>query len=108
MSKSYFLVYKTKNILNSNISKILIFKTAELAYEYAINNDYHLKKEILNTVDDAIKQKIIWKTSAGFPTRICKIIEIDSDLLCNIYQLPTKDTNIVHFLYKQLKLLSIA
>lgn len=108
MSKTYFLVYKTKNVLNSNVSRVLIFKTAELAYEYALNTDTHFKKAKMNLLDDAIKSKIVWKTSSSFPTYMCKLIEIDSELLCEIYQVSSSEQNTVHFLYKQLKLLNIA
>jgi hypothetical protein len=109
MDDSYLLIFKTKNIFASNITKILLFKNSTEAYEYAINIDPFMKRDKIYTLEEALNNKYIWQSNLGqFPNYNCKIFKVSSDVLWNIYQdIKQSDRNILQYFYKQLKLYNI-
>lgn len=102
MSNSYLVLLKTRQILNISISKVVLFNSMNLAYDYALNLNY--PKDKINTIDDAIKTYQVWKSykNSSLPIYECKIIPIDNDILCNIYQTLPDNEKIIPYIYKEL------
>ncbi len=101
MSNSYLVILKTRQLLSLSISKVLLFNNIETAYEYAIN--IGVTKEKINTLEDTIKTHIVWKSSkAVLPIYECKIIPVDNDILCNIYQTLPDNEKVMPYIYKEL------
>lgn len=104
MSSPCLLVCKYVDLFRTTISKVILFKSSEIAYEYGLLIDKHINKEIINPYEISLMDKIIWKSSKhSFPTYICEIISIDSDLLCNIYQGADDSKRLIEYIYKSLK-----
>ncbi len=101
MSNSYLVILKTRQLLSLSISKVLLFSNIETAYEYAIN--ISVSKEKINTLEETIKTNIVWKSSKNtLPIYECKIIPVDNDILCNIYQTLPDNEKIMPYIYKEL------
>jgi len=100
MSNSYLVILKIRQLLSISISKVVIFNDINSAYEYAMNLSY--PKEKANTLDDVIKTRLVWKSKSILPIYECKIIPIDNDILCNIYQTLPDNEKIVPYIYKEL------
>jgi hypothetical protein len=109
MSTGYLLVLKNKNIFNSQINRIIMFKSFDVAYEYGKNLEPFMKKEIVYTQEEAEKNNVIWITSKNnYPQITCKIYPISNDTALNIYlTINESEKNIVQFLYKNLKINNI-
>jgi len=105
MSNGYLVVLKNKNIFNSQINKVIMFRSFDIAYEYGKNLEPFLKKEIIYTKEDVNKNHVIWITSKNsFPQITCKMYPISNDTLLNIYlTIQDGEKNIINFLYKNLK-----
>ncbi len=103
MSNSYLLIIKSRQLMSMSISKIVLFNDPKLAYEYGINVMYN--KEKVNTLEKALETNLVWTSpKTTFPICECKIITIDNDILCNIYQtLPNNEKILLH-IYKELVL----
>ncbi len=101
MSASYLVILKTKQLLSLSISKLVLFNNIETAYEYAIN--IGVTKEKINTLEETIKTNIVWKSKNNvLPIYECKIIPVDNDILCNIYQTLPDNEKIMPYIYKEL------
>ena len=101
MSNSYLVILKSRQLTSLSISKVLLFSNIDLAYEYAIN--IALVKEKVNTLEDTIKTHVVWKSSKRvLPIYECKILPIDNDILCNIYQTLPDNEKIMPYIYKEL------
>jgi len=100
MSNSYLVILKIRQLLSISISKVVIFNDMNSAYEYAMNLSY--PKEKANTLDDVIKTRLVWKSKSTLPIYECKIIPIDNDILCNIYQTLPDNEKLVPYIYKEL------
>lgn len=105
MSNGYIVVLKNKNIFNSQINKVIMFKSFDIAYEYGKNLEPFMKKEIVYTKEEVEKNHVLWITSKNsFPQITCKIYPISNDTLLNIYlTIQEGEKNIIQFLYKNLK-----
>ena len=87
MTQSYILILKSKNIFSSTITKLLLFQNIDDAYNYGLNLDLQIDREIIYTLDKVIQNKILWTSNKNtFPYYTCKIYPILNDDLCNIYQ----------------------
>lgn len=104
MTNSYIVILKSKNIFSSNINKVYLFSSLDNAYEYAVNLEQHLKKDLINTQEIAINTNLVWKSKNTFPYWSCKIYPIDNDVIWNIYQGTEQDKYLVQYLYKNLKI----
>jgi len=101
MSNSYLVILKSRQLTSLSISKVVLFSNIDLAYEYAINMGFN--KEKVNTLDETIKTNVVWKSSKRvLPINECKIIPIDNDILCNIYQTLPDNEKIMPYIYKEL------
>ena len=101
MSNSYLVILKSRQLLSLSISKVVLFSNINLAYDYAINLSFY--KEKINTLDDTIKTHLVWKgPKNNLPIYECKIIPIDNDILCNIYQTLPDNEKIMPYIYKEL------
>lgn len=101
MSNSYLVVLKSRQLLSLSISKVVLFANINTAYDYAINLGFN--KEKINTIEDTLKTNIAWKSSKSvLPIYECKIIPIDNDILCNIYQTLPDNEKIIPYIYKEL------
>ncbi len=116
MSNGYFVTLKCKNVFNSSITKLFFFKNINNAYEYGINIEPYIKRELLNTLETSIQTNILWASSQNvFPHYICKIYEVSNDVILNIYHSTpmlnsTANANLTHLIkeiYKNIKLLSL-
>lgn len=103
MVKSYLIIIKTRQLLSTSISKIILFHNLDLAYEYAINLTYSSSKEMVNTIDDVLTTNYVWKTQKNiFPIYECKLIPIENDIIWNIYQTFPENEKIIPYIYKEL------
>ena len=103
MSKSYLIIIKTRQLLSTSITKVILFNNLDLAYEYAINLHYGSVKEKVNTIDEVLLTNYVWHTQKNiFPMFECKIIPVDNDLICNIYQTFPENEKIISYIYKEL------
>jgi hypothetical protein len=101
MSNSYLVILKIRQLLSISISKVVIFNNINFAYDYAMNLSY--PKEKANTLDDVIKTRVVWKSGKStLPIYECKIVPIDNDILCNIYQTLPDNEKIIPYIYKEL------
>ncbi len=101
MSNSYLVILKTRQLLSLSISKVLLFNNIETAYEYAIN--IGVTKEKINTLEETIKTKFVWKSHKNvLPIYECKIIPVDNDIMCNIYQTLPENEKVMPYIYKEL------
>jgi hypothetical protein len=101
----YLIEVETVNIFNSNINKIIFFKTAKHAYDYAIKLDPLVKKDNIYSLEKAIKNNIIWESNKNiFPFYKCKIIEMDNDMMWGVYHCEKDKGNLVQSIYKNLKI----
>ncbi len=101
MSNSYLVILKTRQLLSMSISKVLLFNNIEIAYDYAIN--INVFKEKINTLEDTIKTHIVWKSQKNvLPIYECKIIPVDNDIMCNIYQTLPENEKVMPYIYKEL------
>ncbi len=116
MSNGYILILKCKNVFNSNITKLVMFRNIDDAYEYGLQMEYYTKREFINSKEDSIKQKVIWASSKNvFPYYSCKIYQVSNDTICNIYQSINVPNNQSHSVngtllketYKNLKMFSL-
>ncbi len=106
---SYLIELETINIFNTSINKIILFKSAESAYEYALKIEPLIKRETINMMEKAIEMKIIWESNNNiFPKYKCKITPIDNDILWGLYHLD-KDTGryLIQNIYTNLKVNNI-
>ena len=100
MSNSYLVILKTRQLLSITTSKVVLFNNINSAYEYAMDLTYPKEKD--NTLDDVIKTRLVWKSKSTLPIYECKIIPIDNDILCNIYQTLPDNEKLVSYIYKEL------
>lgn len=101
MSNSYLVILKSRQLTSLSISKVILFSNINIAYEYAMN--IAINKEKVNTLDDTIKTRTVWKSSRNIlPIYECKIIPVDNDILCNIYQTLPDNEKIIPYIYKEL------
>jgi hypothetical protein len=103
---AYLIELETINIFNTNTNKIILCKTANLAYEYALKLEPMIKRDIINTIDIAINSMIIWETTNNFPRYRCKLTPIENDILWSVYQLD-KNKNVLTNIYTNLKINNI-
>lgn len=104
MPYSYLVVIKIKNIFNSTINKVILFSSIENAYNYGLNYDLYIQRNQINSIDEAIKTNLIWNSKGNFPIYVCKIYQVDNDIICNIYQGMDQEKLLVQSLYKNLKI----
>lgn len=101
MSNSYLVILKNRQLLSMSISKVLLFNNIETAYDYAIN--INVFKEKVNTLEETVKTHIVWKSHKNvLPIYECKIIPVDNDIMCNIYQTLPDNEKIMPYIYKEL------
>jgi hypothetical protein len=105
MSNSYLIVLKSKNIFNSHVQKVALFRTFESAYEFGKKLDSISKKEIIYTKEEVEKYNLLWFTTKTiFPQITCKLYALSNDTILNIYlSCPIEEKNILQYLYKNLK-----
>jgi hypothetical protein len=106
---AYLIELETINIFNTNTNKIILFKTAILAYEYALKLEPMIKRDIINTIDIAINSMIIWETTNNFPRYKCKLTPIDNDILWSVYMNDKtfQNRNVLTNIYTNLKINNI-
>ena len=109
---AYLIELETINIFNTNTNKIFLCKTANLAYEYALKLEPMIKRDIVNTIDYAIDNMVIWETNNSFPRYRCKLTPIDNDILWSLYSSNNildreKSRNIVNNIYTNLRINNI-
>jgi hypothetical protein len=106
MNNKYLLILKNKNVFNSNIQKLILFKTFDEAYEYGLNIDSKLTKEIIYNKEDVLKNNILWiSLKDTYPKYSCKLIPVSQDFVLNSY-LTTQifnEKHLVQYLFKNLK-----
>lgn len=102
MSNSYLVIIKSRQLLTTSITKVILFNNIDLAYEYALNLNI-ANKEKVNTLDEVIKTNVVWKSiKSVFPIYECKIFPIDNDTICNIYQTLSENEKIIPYIFKEL------
>lgn len=101
-SKTYIIIIKVKDLLSSKTTHVSVFPTAEIAYDYACA--YTAVKKYPKPLSEAIKTNIVWTTEPNdYPIYKCKILEIPSDFMWNLYQNVHKGGSIVRQIYTELK-----
>ena len=108
MSKySYLVELETTNIFNTSINKVILCKSAELAYEYGLKLEPLIKRDMIYNIENALSNSIIWETNCNFPRYKCKINKIDCDLLWSLYtdiDMKLSLNRIVQNIYTNLKI----
>lgn len=101
MSNSYLVIVKTRNLTSMTISKMIMFSNSSNAYEYALN--IPMTKEKFNTIEKALETNLVWRSSKNsLPIHECKLIPVDNDILCNIYQTVPDNEKLMTYIYKEL------
>lgn len=103
---AYLLELKTINIFNSNTSKVILFKTLEDAYNFAIKLEPTIKKYNISNMNE---NGIIWESNPSiFPKYICEIKNIHNDIITSLSNGVLNDgAYIINALYKSLKINNI-
>ena len=104
----YVIELETVNVFNTNVNKIIMFKSSKHGYEYALKLEPLIKRDKINTLDEAIKTKIIWESNRhNFPRYRCKMTAIDNDIMTGMYNHDKEKENyrqVLQTIYKNLKI----
>ena len=107
----YLLELETINIFNTSTNKIIFCKTAELAYDYGLKIEPLIRRDVINSLEKAIDNKIIWESNRNnFPKYKCKINCINSDIMWALYHnienkftVHPQTSRLIHNIYSALK-----
>jgi hypothetical protein len=104
----YVIELETMNVFNTNVNKIIMFKSSSHAYEYALKLEPLIKRDKINSLDEAIKSKVIWESNRhNFPRYRCKMTSIDNDVIIGLHNYDKEKENYRHMIqniYKNLKI----